>query len=337
MTSTRAAFTAGTFATFASIGLLRSPATAAADFTYKLGINKPTTHPQVIRSIKAAQTVEQLTNGRLHIDVFPANQLGNDTEMLSQVRSGAIQLLQVPDGPLSNVVPLAAIVTLTFTFANYQQVFAALDGTLGTTVRAAITKAGLVPFDTEFCSGMKQISSSTHPIETPDDLKGFKVRVPQVALEIDAFKALGAAPTPVSFAETYVALQTHLVDGAELPIVTIDTGKYYEVQKYISILNCNYTGDTMLANPDAWQRLPPAMRDIVQKTFSQAARDERTDIVATEAAAETSLRGHGIAFNRPNIEPFRAVMRKSGIYGQWRDKFGTQVWSQLEQYVGPLA
>ncbi len=336
MKPSRASFTAGAAAAFATVGLLRYPA-GAAEFTYKLGINKPVSHPQVVRSVKAAQSVEQATNGRLHIDIFPNNQLGNDTEMLAQVRSGAIELLQVPDGPLSNVVPLVAIVTLTFTFRNYNEVFAALDGTLGTTVRGAIAKAGLVPFDTEFCSGMKQICSSTHPIETPDDLRGFKVRVPQVALEIDAFKALGAAPTPVSFAETYVALQTRLVDGAELPIVTIETGKYYEVQKYISILNCNYTGDTMLANADAWAKLPPNVRDIVMKTFDQAAKDERNDIVATEAASTASLKAHGIVFNQPSLEPFRTVMKKSGIYGTWRDKFGPQVWAQLEQYAGALA
>ncbi len=105
--------------------------------------------------------------------------------------------------------------------------------------------------------GLRQLTNSAKPIVTASDLAGLKMRTPPSRITLDLFRTLGANPTPLDFAEAYTALQTHLVDGTELPLTTIATSRFYEVQKYLSIANHTWAGYWMVANPAAWNALPP--------------------------------------------------------------------------------
>src|SRR5271165_1874050 len=140
----RSTFTAGA-ATFASIGILRFPA-GAAEFTYKFGNDNPETHPVNVRMKDAAAKIKEETGGRFELQLFPNNQLGGDTAMLTQLRSGAVQFLNFPDTILASIVPVAAINGMGFIFNNYSHVWQAMDGDLGAYVRSQIEGAGLYAF-----------------------------------------------------------------------------------------------------------------------------------------------------------------------------------------------
>jgi TRAP-type transport system periplasmic protein len=114
-------------------------------------------------------------------------------------------------------------------------------------VRGAIGKAGLHAFDTMWDNGYRQITSSTHPIVAPEDLRGFKIRVPVSPLWMSMFKALGASPAAINFNEVYSALQTRIVEGQENPVSLINLSKFYEVQKYVSSTNHMWDGFWTLA------------------------------------------------------------------------------------------
>ncbi|HUL11984.1 MAG TPA: TRAP transporter substrate-binding protein DctP, partial [Methylococcaceae bacterium] len=159
--------------------ILGTKAQAAAEFDFKMGANTPESHPLSIRLTEAARDIAAKSAGRVNITVFPNSQLGGDPEMLSQLRAGGIDLLAAPSMTLSTLVPLSGLPSIGFAFASYDQVWAAMDGAVGDIVRDAITRTGVVPMKKSWDNGFRQITSSTsRQINSVDDLKGFKIRVP---------------------------------------------------------------------------------------------------------------------------------------------------------------
>jgi tripartite ATP-independent transporter DctP family solute receptor len=320
---------------FTSVNILQYPADAA-EFTYKYGNNVPPTYPMNVRVRAASDRIREMTSGRFDLQVFPNGQLGTDTDMLSQVRSGAIHFYTASGLVLSTLVPVTAINALGFAFNDYSQVWPAMDGELGAHLRGAIVNSGLYPMRKIFDIGFRETTSSTHPINTPDDFKGFKVRIPVSQLGVSMFKALGASPATINFSEVYTALQTHVVDGQENPLSIIDTGKLFEVQKYCSMTNHMWDGFWFLGNRRAWERLPKDIQEIVENELSTAAEADRQDIASLDGSLKGELEKKGLVFNSPDTAPFRLVLQKSGFYAEWRKQFGEAAWGLLEKYVGQL-
>jgi TRAP-type transport system periplasmic protein len=318
--SRRDALKAGAgLAVLGSTGLgLVAPA-RAAEFSYKYANNLPATHPMNLRAKEAADAIEKESGGRLSIQIFPSNQLGSDTDMLSQLRSGAIEFFTLSGLILSTLVPVASINGIGFAFADYDAVWKAMDGDLGKFVRGEIGKAGLVAMDKIWDNGFRQITSSTKPIATAADLKGFKIRVPVSPLWTSMFKAFDASPASINFAEVYSALQTKIVEGQENPLAVISTAKLYEVQKYCSMTNHMWDGFWMLANKRAWDKLPPELQAIVAKHWNEGALKERADTAKLNANLQSELAKQGLVFNQPKPDEFRAVLALLlGVEGQVR-------------------
>ena len=316
---------------------IRTRPAQAAEFSYKFATNLPLTHPLSARNAEAAARIKAATNGALEITMFPNSQLGTDPDMLSQVRSGALEFFTLSGLILSTLVPLAAINGVGFAFKDTDQALAAMDGDVGKLVRAEVAKRGLHAFEKIFDSGFRQVTTSTKPIKVPGDLAGLKIRVPPAPLWTAMFKDFGASPTTISFNETYSALQTHVADGQENPLSVIDTGKIYEVQKYCSLTNHMWDGFWLLANPRAFGKLPEATQEIVTKEFSRAAMEGRVDVAKLNAGLQTTLAGKGLAFNDVDPASFRDALRKAGFYTDWKGKFGDEAWKTLEATVGTLA
>ena len=150
----------------------------AAEFEFKYANNNVAAHPMNVRLREAAETIRKESNGRLDLQLFPNSQLGGDSDVLSQLRTGAIQMFNLSGLILAIYVPAASINGVGFAFKDYDQVWTAMDGALGAYVRGVIGRAGLFALETMWDNGYRQVTSSTHPINTPDDLKGFKIRVP---------------------------------------------------------------------------------------------------------------------------------------------------------------
>ena len=319
----------------AAYGILTRPGDAA-EFTFKYAHNVVATHPVNVRLKEAVEKIKQESSGRMDIQIFPNSQLGGDTDVLSQLRTGAVQMFNLSGLILATYVPLASINGIGFAFKDYGQVWPAMDGALGALVRDAIGKAGLTALDNMWDNGYRQITSSTHPINTPDDLKGFKIRVPISPLWTSMFKALGASPTGINFNEVYSALQTKVVEGQENPLSLIQIAKLYEVQKYISLTNHMWDGFWTLANAQAWHGLPKNLQEIVAKHVNAAAVQERADIARLNGTVQTDLTSKGMAFNKTDAEKFRAALRDAGFYKDWKEKYGAQAWAVLEKQVGTL-
>ena len=171
-----------------------------------------------VRAKEMAAAIKAETNGRFDLQIFPNNQLGSDTDMLSQIRSGGVEFFTLSGLILATLVPAASINGIGFAFPDYDTVWKAMDGDLGAYVRGEINKANLVVMDKIWDNGFRQTTSSTKPINGPDDFKGFKIRVPVSPLWTSMFKAFDAAPASINFSEVYSALQTKIVEGQENPL-----------------------------------------------------------------------------------------------------------------------
>ncbi len=324
----------------AAFGGLSAPHVAraqAAEFSYKYANNLPDSHPMNTRAKEMAAAIKAETNGRFDLQIFPNNQLGSDTDMLSQIRSGGIEFFTLSGLILSTLVPAASINGIGFAFPDYDTVWKAMDGDLGAYVRGEIKKSGLEVMDKIWDNGFRQITSSTKPINGPDDLKGFKIRVPVSPLWTSMFKAFDAAPASINFSEVYSALQTKVVEGQENPLAIISTAKLYEVQKYCSLTNHMWDGFWFLANRRAWEAVPADMRSVVAKHINATAVNERADVAKLNAGLQQELAGKGLVFNQPNTAPFRDKLRSAGFYAEWKGKYGEQAWALLEKAAGKLS
>ena len=309
----------------------------AAEFTFKWGTNVPESHPLNVHGRAAVAELAKQTEGRVALQLFPNNQLGGDSDMLSQLRSGALECFTLSGvNVLSTLIPNASIWGVGFAWKDYDTLWKALDGRLGEFLRAQITKVGLVPMEKLWDNGFRQITTSTHPITKPEDLKGLKIRVPISSLWTSLFESLGAAPTGINFAEVYSALQTKVVDGQENPPAIISAAKLYEVQKYCSLTNHMWDGWWFLVNRRAWNAMPPDLQAVFARVINAAALAERADVASQNAGLRNELTAKGLVFN--NVDPalFRATLSKAGFYSKWKERFGPEAWALIEEYTGPL-
>ena len=309
----------------------------AAEFSFKAANNSPETHPLTLRMREAAANVLKESNGQVEIQVFPNNQLGSDTDMLSQIRSGALEFFTLSPLILSTLVPNAAVSGLGFVWSGYDKVWPAMDGDLGGYVRTQIQKSGLYAFANIWENGFRQTTSSTRPIGVPDDFKGFKIRVPTSPLWTSMFKAFDASPISINFSEVYSALQTRIAEGQENPLALIDTAKLYEVQRYLSKTNHMWDGFWFLANAKLWAGLPKDVQAVIEKNFNAGAIQQREDLAKLNLSTEKVLADKGMQVTGVDVNAFRAKLQSAGFYKEWRQKFGEDAWRLLEKSTGPIS
>ncbi|WEF24547.1 TRAP transporter substrate-binding protein [Paracoccus sp. S3-43] len=306
----------------------------AAEFSYKVANNQPLDHPSNIRLAEAQKAILEASGGRFDLQIFPSNQLGADTDVLGQLRSGGVEFFQLSPVILSTLVPNASINGVGFAFPDYDTVWKAMDGELGAYARGQIEGAGLVVMEKIWDNGFRQITSSTKPIAAPADLDGFKIRVPVSPLWTSLFTAFGSAPASINFAEVYTALQTGIVDGQENPLAIMKTAKLWEVQKYCSMTNHMWDGFWMLGNRRAWNALPEDVQQIVADKFNASAVKQREDIAAMNATLKTDLEGQGFVFNDVDPKAFEEKLREAGFYADWKKTYGDEGWAILEAAIG---
>ena len=318
--------------------VLGSPAVRAqaAPIKLKFGNDLPDTHSVNVRLKEAIAAINAETNGQVAINLFPNNQLGSDTDMMTQLRSGALELATMPGTVLSTLIPTASLTGVGFAFTNYDKVWAAMDGDVGKFIRGSIEKVGLVPFEAVWDNGFRQITSSTHPIKTPEDLANFKIRVPVVPLWVAMFSAFGAAPVSIPLNEAYSALQTKIADGQENPLALIESAKFYEVQKYLSLTNHAWDGFWLLSSARIWKTIPQNVQQVMQKHFNAAAKKQRDDIVQANAEYQKTLESKGLTFNPTQAEAFQAALAKTSFYKDAKAKFGNEAWALLQKYAGNI-
>lgn len=337
MRFTRRSLLKCTIAAGAAIPLPFIARAATPEFTYKFGVDLPASHPTSIWAQKAADRIRAETGNRLDIQVFPNSQLGSTTDMISQLRSGALEFGAQSGPAMSTLIPAASLNSIGFAFKTEADVWTAMDGDLGAYVRGQIEKSNLVAMDAMWGHGFRHMTSSGGPIKAPADLRGLKIRVPAGPIFVSLFKALNASTATINFNELYSSLQTKVVDAQENPLALIVSAKLYEVQKYVSLTGHMWAGYWFLANRRAFEALPPELRATVARVVNESAKEQRAELARQEDSYVRELTSNGVTINEVDTAAFRDVLSRSGYYREWQEKFGADAWSKLEKYAGPLS
>ena len=324
--------------TSAAVGV-RGPSALAQSATHnlKVGGQFQASHPASVAMDEACAEIRKESNGQIDIHFFPNAQLGSDAAMLQQVRQGVLDMMTASGIAMQVMSPVAGISGVAFAFPDYTRVWGALDGELGGEIRAGLEKVGVYAFPKCLDSGFRDVTTSTKPIDTPDDFRGLKIRVPPSPLWVSLFAALGASPTSITINELYAALQTKVVDGQENPLTIIEAQKLYEVQKFCSMTDHLWDGLWIIANGRKWKSLPSDAQALISRSFEAATMKQRETTARLNTNLKGTLKSRGLVFNRPDKSQFREALSKAGFYAEWKKKYGPEAWAKLEKYSGPLA
>ena len=255
--------------------------------------------------------------------------------MLQQVRLGGTQFLCFGGASIGSFAPTAPIQSVPYAFSSVKAAVEAHVGELGSVVRKEIeTNTGLHVFPIILAGGFRQITSSTKPVRAASDLAGFKIRTINAGSLVDFYRTFGAQVVTLSVGEVYVALQTHLADGQDSPLIVNETQRLYEVQRYLSIMNAIWTGGYFFCNGDAWKALPPDIQAVVTKHANAYGARVARDIISMEGSLADKLHRQGMTVFPADKESFKS--RLGPLYAKLKAAYGPTVWGLLEKYSGPL-
>lgn len=240
-----------------------------------------------------AESVEKTTNGKFKLRQFPASVLGGEREMVEGARIGTIDTIIVSTGTLSNFVPEVGVMDIPFLFRDLDHARGVLDGPIGQGILAKFTQRGLVALAWGE-QGFRHLTNGKHPVNKPADLRGLKIRTMENPVHITAFRALGAAPTPMSWPEVIGALQVGVIDGQENPISVIESAKLAQVQKYLTLTGHVYSPTVLIVSAGLWSKLSADEKTAFVQGAKAGAAAMRTFIDDTERRGVESLRSAGM-------------------------------------------
>ena len=248
--------------------------TFAADYVIKFShVVSPDT-PKGKAADYFAKRVEELSHGKIKVEVYPNAQLGGDKAVLRKMKFNAVQMAAPSFSKFTGLVPQLGLFDLPFLFKDENHLHRVLDGEVGKKLRDMVTKKGYVAL-AYWDNGFKELTDSKRPLIKPEDCRGLKFRVMSSKVLIEQFKALGAIPVVLPFSEVYSALQQGVVDGQENTISNIYTKKFYEVQRYMTLTNHGYLGYLVVMSKKFWNRLPANLKKVIIKAMKDATAKER--------------------------------------------------------------
>ncbi len=290
--------------------LMVASAALAKPITLKATNTLPEDHPMTMALRYMSKEIDKRTNGEVKMDVYPNSQLGGNKEMVEGVVLGTVDIAQQFAGTFSSYVPEMDILALPFLFQSEDALFESLQGEAGDILAKSLEKKGFVPL-TYFYGGARSFINNERPINTPEDLKGLKVRVIGVKMVIEAMNALGAIATPMSQSEVYSALQQGVLDGWENSPVTLYTLKLYEQSKYFSYSKHLLTPDLVALSKVTAKKMGDKNLAILKEIALEASKLERKWWNEKESAMVKEMTDKGwCEFNEiTDIAPFAAKVK----------------------------
>ncbi|MCM2340670.1 TRAP transporter substrate-binding protein [Rhodoferax sp.] len=300
-----------------AVGLV---ATAAAQTNMKINIAIAQNSHQGVAIDTFAKEVEKGTAGRYKIQTFYNASLGSERESIESVQLGTQELTFTSTGPVPNFVPEAKILDIPFLFRDKGHARRVLDGPIGQDMLAKFESKGFKALAWGE-NGMRNVTNNKRAVNTPDDLKGLKLRTMENPVHVAAYKGLGIVTTPMAMAEVFTALQQGTVDGQENPLSVIMAAKLDQVQKHVSLTGHVYSPAIFLMNKAAFDKLSPADQKVFLEAAKTAVKVNRDRVDADDAMGVTYLRGKGMNVVE-NLDKSKFVATLAPVYAEFEKEFG---------------
>ena len=276
----------------------------AQERVLKLGHLANEQNPWNKASLKFGEELSKLTDGRIKVEVYPNDSLGNEIDLINGMQLGTADMT-ITGESLQNWAPKAALLAIPYGYSSLDDVDKVAGGEIGKEIEAEIIEKARVRPIAYFPRGPRDLTSN-RPIKTPDDLKGLKLRVPNVPLFVDVWKAEGASPTPMAFSEVFTSLQNGTIDAQENPLSLIDSANFNEVQKYVNRTEHVRSWIYLTISELVWQQLSPEDQKAVMTAAKTAQDYERKLFVEDEANLEKTLKDKGMTFVDVDQAAFKA-------------------------------
>ncbi|WP_246519789.1 TRAP transporter substrate-binding protein [Ancylobacter lacus] len=264
--------------------------------TLKFGYSTFEAHPLGQGANKFVALVSEKSDGKIKMKVYPATQLGSETQTISATQGGVQDLVGTSTAPLVGLVKEYAIFDLPFLLSNEKQADALVDGPVGQELLAKLQEKNLVGL-CFFENGFRHVTNSKHPIVGAGDLSGLKIRVMQNPVYIDAFRTLGANAVPMPWPEVYTALESGAIDAQENPFGIIYVNKLNEVQKYVSVTKHAYSPWAVMMSKKLWDKLSADEQKIFVDSCNEAKAYQRQVSRAEDARIVAELKARGMQIN----------------------------------------
>jgi len=287
-------------------------------------------HPWDQGANLVAKIVNEKTKGEIEIKIFPASQLGTEEAIAEGVIFGAIDMCISGAGQIGNLFKPMNVCEMPYTFRDNDHVLRFAKSDIAKEMFADLEKEFMVKVLSAGSFGIRHIISNK-PIRTPEDLKGFKLRVPEQQITLEYAKAMGADPSPIAFAEVYMALQQGVVDGSENPLSVIMAKKFYETQKYISLTAHVTNTCFFLMNGDKFNSISKKYQDILLSACEEASQFIVDLLNKDDQELGAFFEGEGVTIIEPDIEAFKKVTSHMPVkFRKWWIRYGADLHQRIQ-------
>lgn len=286
------------------------PSESGEVYTLQAGHSLPATHPYHLAFLEMADNVKERTDGQVVIEVFPNSEIGAERELTEGMKLGTVDLVVSSTAPVTNFVPEFQVLDVPFLFQNRDSAVDVLEGEIGDELFSKLEDNGIMGLSWGE-NGYRHITNAVRPINTPEDLKGLKIRTQENAIHLAAFEALGAQPTPMAWTEAITALQQGVVDAQENPAIVADQFKLYEAnQKHMTLTGHVYSVAVFMMSKQTYDKLPKDLSDIVVEEGQKAGAKQRELIVQMEKESLQKLKENGMEIIEDvNLAPFQKAIQ----------------------------
>jgi TRAP-type transport system periplasmic protein len=291
-----------------------------AQTTMRISISVAQNSHQGVAIDTFAKEVEKRTAGRYKIQPFYAGALGAERESIEAVQLGTQELTFTSTGPVPNFVPDVRILDIPFLFSGKPHARAVLDGPIGQELLGKFDSKGFKALAWGE-NGVRHMTNSKRAVNSPDDLKGLKMRTMENPVHVAAYKGFGIITTPMAFTEVFTALQQGTVDGQENPLSVIMAAKFEQVQKHLSLTGHVYSPAVFLMNKAAFDKLPDADKKAFLESAAVAVAANRARVDEDDAKGVNELRSKGMQVVE-NVDKAKFVSTLAPVYADFEKQFG---------------
>ena len=301
----------------------------AAVLKINFGHPLPPTHPNHLAAERFAKLAMENSNGKIKVEIYPANQLGNAKQLCEGVMLGSIKIALTSPARVGLFQPEFSILECPYLFRDIPHLKATLRGSIGQELTEKLEKnRGFKMMAMDWLYGTRHVTTKNTPIRKPEDLKGLLIRTPELPVYVETVRAMGATPAPVNFADLYMALKQGTVDGQENPVATIYTYKYYEAQKYLNLTGHMIRNVVVFTNAGWYNNLPEETRAILEHAMKEATKYNNQLIVNEEKEFTEKLKAEGMVVIESDVDAFSKAC--SQVHKKFEKDWGKGLFERIQ-------
>lgn len=301
-----------------------TPAATRPEVVLKLGHGLDTMHPVHKAMVFMAEKVREKSSGRMRVEIFPSEQLGNEKECIEALQLGYLAMTKTSSAPMEGFVSQMQVFGIPYLFRDAEHFWTVCNGPIGKKLLLAGESKrlrGLCYYD----AGARSFYAP-RAIDKPSALAGMKIRVQNSIMSIKMVQAMGGSPTPIPWGELYTALDQGVVDGAENNTPSFRTSRHYDVCKYYSLDEHTRLPDILIISARVWSHLSPEQQRILQEAVDESVAYQRKIWTEAEAADLKIVQDGGAQIVRPDLAPFRA-----SVQTVWKEFEGAEIGELIRQ------